>query len=238
MAMEKSIKYIQISDEIKDKILSGILKPNEMLSSENQLAAEYNVSRVTIRKALMRLIDEGYLFSVPGKGTFVDYFNKNIYRIPLSLESILKSRYDGETLIGSKIINPDIDMVYHLQIAPKEKVISIEWLLSIENNPVVYDIKYIPFFPALPIGEIDLKYSSLSRILSSKFNLRDLQEEIAIECVCPNEKICRYLGMDFDSNESVILLNKFIYDRENNPVGWSLNYVRSDYCTLKAEFQC
>lgn len=144
--MEKSIKYIQISDEIKNKILSGILKPNEMLSSENQLAAEYNVSRVTIRKALMRLIDEGYLFSVPGKGTFVDYFNKNIYRIPLSLESILKSPYDGETLIGSKIINPDIDMVYHLQIAPKEKVISIEWLLSIENNPVVYDIKYIPFF--------------------------------------------------------------------------------------------
>lgn len=144
--MEKSIKYIQISDEIKNKILSGILKPNEMLSSENQLAAEYNVSRVTIRKALMRLIDEGYLFSVPGKGTFVDYFNKNTYRIPLSLESILKSPYDGETLIGSKIINPDIDMVYHLQIAPKEKVISIEWLLSIENNPVVYDIKYIPFF--------------------------------------------------------------------------------------------
>ncbi|MEG0379614.1 MAG: GntR family transcriptional regulator, partial [Eubacterium sp.] len=235
MAMRKSIKYIQISDEIKAKILAGILKPNEMLSSESQLSSEYNVSRVTIRKALMRLIDEGYLFSVPGKGTFVDYFNKNSYRIPLSLNNILKTPYDKETLIGSQIIKPDIDMVYHLQIAPKERVISIEWVLSIAGTPAVYDIKYIPFFPALPIGEIDLKYSSLPQILSSKFNLRDMQEEVTIECVCPGERACRYLEMDASKNEAVILLNKFVYDHEDNPVGWSLNYIKNDYCSLKAE---
>lgn len=61
---------LQIKTNIRDKILSGRLKPDEKLASENNLAEEYGVSRMTARQALIELITEGALYRIPGKGTF------------------------------------------------------------------------------------------------------------------------------------------------------------------------
>lgn len=63
--------YLQIVDSIKDKISSGILKAGDQISSHNELAQEYGVSLITVKKALTELIHEGVLFSRIGKGTFV-----------------------------------------------------------------------------------------------------------------------------------------------------------------------
>ena len=60
-----------IIKDIKSAINSGKYEANDRIPSENQLANEYGVSRQTVRKALGRLIDEGYLYAVHGSGTFV-----------------------------------------------------------------------------------------------------------------------------------------------------------------------
>ncbi|MDZ7332329.1 MAG: GntR family transcriptional regulator, partial [candidate division KSB1 bacterium] len=63
--------YLQIVDTIKEKIESGELQPGDQISSQNELAQEYGVSLITVKKALTELILEGVLFSRVGKGTFV-----------------------------------------------------------------------------------------------------------------------------------------------------------------------
>ena len=63
--------YVQIIKDIKGKISSGQLTIGEQLKSHKELAAEYNVSLITIKSALSTLIDDGILFSRVGKGTFV-----------------------------------------------------------------------------------------------------------------------------------------------------------------------
>ena len=62
---------LQIKEGIRDRILSDRLKPDDKLPSENNLAEECGVSRMTARQALVELISEGALYRVPGKGTFV-----------------------------------------------------------------------------------------------------------------------------------------------------------------------
>lgn len=57
--------------DIKKAINSGKYEANDKIPSENQLAMEYGVSRQTVRKALGRLIDEGYLYALHGSGTYV-----------------------------------------------------------------------------------------------------------------------------------------------------------------------
>lgn len=64
-------KYELIIEDIKKAINSGKVLPNQKISSENQLAEKYGVSRQTVRKALGFLIDNGYLYPVHGSGTFV-----------------------------------------------------------------------------------------------------------------------------------------------------------------------
>ncbi len=63
--------YQQIAEEIKAKIRSGKLKVGDAIGSHSELTAQYEVSVITVKKALSDLIKEGYLYSRVGKGTFV-----------------------------------------------------------------------------------------------------------------------------------------------------------------------
>ena len=63
--------YKKIYNDFLEKINSGSLKPGERLPSEMELCSLYNVSRITSKRALELLADQGYIFRSPGKGSFV-----------------------------------------------------------------------------------------------------------------------------------------------------------------------
>ena len=63
--------YIQLKNTIKEAIVSGNLKSGDKIPSEVMLQKTYNVSRVTVRKAVEELVQENYLIKLQGKGTYV-----------------------------------------------------------------------------------------------------------------------------------------------------------------------
>ncbi|MCF6470124.1 GntR family transcriptional regulator [Nonomuraea sp. MG754425] len=63
--------YVVISDEIADLIRSGELRPNRSIPSEKALMRKYGVSRATARKAVSRLREQRWVFTVPYRGTYV-----------------------------------------------------------------------------------------------------------------------------------------------------------------------
>ncbi|MEP7023119.1 MAG: winged helix-turn-helix domain-containing protein [Actinomycetota bacterium] len=63
--------YQQLAALIRDQIASGELAPRTMVPSITTLAADHNLSVVTVRKAMGLLIKEGLVQTVPGRGTFV-----------------------------------------------------------------------------------------------------------------------------------------------------------------------
>ena len=63
--------YLQIINDIKEKISSGELKVGQQLASHTELREIYGVSLITVRRALSELAKEKVLFSRVGKGTYV-----------------------------------------------------------------------------------------------------------------------------------------------------------------------
>ena len=63
--------YEQLMDQIKNEILSGGLKENEVLPSVRALSGELRISALTVKKAYDRLEEEGFIVTVHGKGSFV-----------------------------------------------------------------------------------------------------------------------------------------------------------------------
>ncbi len=63
--------YIQIRENIRSRIESGELNPLEPLPCDNLLCREYQVSKITVKKALEDLKAEGYIIRIKRKGTFV-----------------------------------------------------------------------------------------------------------------------------------------------------------------------
>ncbi len=63
--------HIQLLDELRHKVMTGLLKPHERLPGEWELASDLAISRATVQKAWQTAEEEGLLYRVPGKGTFV-----------------------------------------------------------------------------------------------------------------------------------------------------------------------
>lgn len=63
--------YEQLVEKIKELIINNVMKPDEQLPAVRVLASELTVNPNTIQKAYRELEHRGYIYSVPGKGSFV-----------------------------------------------------------------------------------------------------------------------------------------------------------------------
>lgn len=63
--------YVQVADYIASQVASGRLREGARLSPERELAEEYRVSYMTVRRAMKELRERGVVISVHGKGTFI-----------------------------------------------------------------------------------------------------------------------------------------------------------------------
>lgn len=72
--------YDQIVEQIKSHIMNGELREDELLPSIRNLAKELHISVITTKRAYEELEREGYIVSVPGKGSFVAAQNQELLR--------------------------------------------------------------------------------------------------------------------------------------------------------------
>lgn len=94
--------YEQIGQQLKEEIITGRLKEGEPLPSIRSLARDLKISVITTKRAYEELEKEGMIYSVPGKGFFVDnpavdyLAEKRIQGMEEELAEILKRyREDG-----------------------------------------------------------------------------------------------------------------------------------------------
>lgn len=98
--------YEQIVKQIKNNIIKGELEEGEMLPSIRGLAQELQISVITTKRAYEELEHEGFIETVPGKGSFVSTQNKELIK-----EKRLKILEDKliEVIEESKDLNISID---------------------------------------------------------------------------------------------------------------------------------
>jgi GntR family transcriptional regulator, N-acetylglucosamine utilization regulator len=63
--------YYQLEGLLREQVHAGRWEPGQQVPSEKQLCERYSVSRTTVRQAVGNLVQEGLLYHVKGKGTFV-----------------------------------------------------------------------------------------------------------------------------------------------------------------------
>ena len=86
--------YEQIVDGFKKLIVTGLIKKDEKMPSVRELASQYAINPNTIQRAYRDLENDGYIYSVPGKGSFAVDVNeisgKHIAEIYDRLDTVLK----------------------------------------------------------------------------------------------------------------------------------------------------
>ena len=225
--------YLQILHQIKDQIHEGKIKPDEMLKSENAYCEDFCVSRMTIRKSLSVLANEGYIYSKRGKGYYVSnpnidkyifYYNETNNTEGVSKESLMTS---------VDVIKPTIEIMMNLQIPKNKYVITIKRVLMKQEKPMGYDIKYIPYTIGTPIVEKEIHYSTFPEMMAKKKSLFAIKKELKIKSVLSNPELNKVLKLNDIS--AIMLIEQKLFDEKDKPIGWGLTYYIGDYYNIMAK---
>lgn len=157
--------YQQVKEDIKSAIQRGKYKPKEKIPAEPELSAEYSVSRITIRRAVEELCNEGYLVKMQGRGTFVSTPRIQRKLSGSRLESFSKTCRDagsrpGARLIGRQIVPIREDEREFLGLGPDALLIHIERLRTADGLPIFLENLFLPYEEFKPLMTAELNDSS------------------------------------------------------------------------------
>ena len=224
--------YLQVEADIKNRILSKQYMPGDKLPTENELSAQYEVSKITIRKAIQNLSDEGYVNKVQGKGTFINFKkDKLLLNKTRGFKEILSSR--GHTsrhdIIQASFLYADEDIAEKLMVPQGTKVVYIERLVWQDDEPIAIDKIYIE----------DARFPDFITTLSKDRSFYQVMDECYH--IRPKHSVLEIDGKAAQSHSADILkcnvgdplfsIHKISYDQDDKPIHYSLTTVRCDRVT-------
>lgn len=224
--------YLQIVEGIKEKIKNGVLKPGDAIPSENSLCETYSVSRMTVRKGLALLISEGYITSIPGKGSFVNEPDSEKYTLYYNEMSNLINSIDHTKLIEVNIVLPSAKLIDTLNISSNRKIILIKRLFYSNGEKVAFDQKYLIYYKGMPVVEKEIKYGTFPDMVSKYTSLFAIKKELTISAELPNEEISKHLSLY--NTVPLLVVEQKLFNSQKKPIGLGITYFRGDYCKLFA----
>jgi GntR family transcriptional regulator len=220
--------YLQVIDQIKRDIKSGVYKEKEKLPSEFQLSKLLGVSRATLREALRLLEEENIVSRRHGVGTFVNpkpIFSSGIEQLHSVTDMIERSgKVSGSQYLSAELIEPTDDDKDRFTNLSLYRIAEIERVRTADGEPVVYCIDKIPE-QFISVNQIH-KQDSLFESIESYGRKHIAYAVTYIEPIGYHERISPILNCQPD--QSLLLLKQMHFTTNDEPVLFSLNYFRSD----------
>jgi GntR family transcriptional regulator len=164
--------YHQVESDIRDRILTGEWEPRHRIPSEVRLCELYGASRITVRRALSNLVQDGLLVRQPGRGTFVR--QPHLTAGPRGLTSYSEEMAALGFAAGARVLSIGIQpapswAAERLRLPSAEPVLLIERLRTADGEPMGLQTVRLPAarFPGLE--DEDLEDRSLYGVLAQRF---------------------------------------------------------------------
>jgi GntR family transcriptional regulator len=138
--------YLQVANALKSEILEGRLRPGGRLPSEAELVDRSKLSRITVRKGIDVLENEGWVIRKQGLGTFVqDAANQDLSKVKTITEVLLEQCVNPRVKVlkfDSTIAPEQVRIIFRLKA--KEKILYIERLFLDDTRPIARLQNYLP----------------------------------------------------------------------------------------------
>ena len=230
--------YHQIKQWFSSRILSGELAPSERLPDEFELCERLGVSRGVVRQAMTDLEYAGMISRQRGRGTFV-----SIPKTAEGLISGLRGLADDAAMRGQKVDSKVLllrethageTVARKLQLDPGDPVVELERLRSLDDEPHVVVVTYLPSFlvPGLVKGDFS-GATSLYRTLRENYGLGIVSGVRRVEVMAAGARQARLLQVNRGS--PLLVLRSVGYTTGARPVDYFVAYHRGDRSAFEVE---
>ncbi|MBN8235449.1 GntR family transcriptional regulator [Halobacillus kuroshimensis] len=220
--------YRRIAQQIKEEIESGQWEAGEAIPTELHLSERYDASRVTVRQAVKRLVEEGLLEKVQGSGTYVkeQKIEHNIFEL-ISFTEEMRSlgKEPVNKVIHFQLIEPEPHVRRYLNLEEAEKVFYVRRQRLVDGIPYVLEDTYLPvsLFPNLSYGiMIGSKYDYIEKEVGMK--IKDSFQEVIP--VLPTPDVAEALTVE--ESMPILKIQSYSLFMDGTVFEYSENHFKSD----------
>ncbi len=220
----------EVRRALAEQIGSGRLRPGQRLGAERALAAEFGVSRATLRQALAVLEEGGVVRRVPGRGggTFVakGKIERDLSRI-VGVPALLRSQgvVAWTRVLSARLAEADDVTAQALQARPGELVIDLVRIRLADGSPFSLERARFPArrFPGLlelPLG------GSVYELIEEHFGARPAETVERIEVAAASADEAAIL--DVEPGAPLMAITRTTTDPDGEPIEFSRDLFRAD----------
>lgn len=233
------LKYKDIAEDIRSAIKNGKYNINEQLPLEKEMCSKYGVSRITIKKAVDELVNQGLVIKRRGSGTFVKDIDSNDVSDISDISA--SGQFDGFTssfagkkivskIIEFQVINPTEEVANKLKIDIDEFVYYICRARYADNEPYVVEYTYMPINVIKGLKR-DILEKSIYDYIEKELKLKIKSAHRTVRAILPNEIEEKYL--EVDKNFPILEVDQIAFLDNGQPFEYSKSHHRGD----KSEFK-
>jgi GntR family transcriptional regulator len=224
--------YYQIKERIRTWIINEEYEPGNTIPSEKELAALFNVNRLTVRQAVSHLVQEGILESKRGKGTFVTERRGLLNGFSLEFSGFMDDLF--YQVSRSKTRSADIERVSPSKLIWKklkleekeEEVVRISRVRFLAENSFAYTVNYLPLNIGEKIQLQELYKKPLLFILEQDLKIKFVEACQTIEATFAGKEIAKKLNII--SGSPILFVERIMYGESSKPVEFVQSYYRGD----------
>lgn len=138
--------HYRLEKYLRDQILSGALRPGDLVAPESQLAQQFGASRMTVRQALSRLVFDGLVVRHRGRGTFVAQPRlEHTYIFP-SFEEEMQARgaRTSHKLLDMRTVRAEGKVAESLGVPKGTPITMLQRQRLVDGQVVGYELRYLP----------------------------------------------------------------------------------------------
>ena len=227
----------QLGEAIRDKIVRGEYDPGQPIPTEERLQKFYGVSRITVRLALAKLVNEGYIRRQQGKGTYVNPrglvtkgkpkpFSRDMFGVKSTTKIIQSAgmKVRTEVLLFAREM-PSKEVAERLGISEKDSVLHFERLRYADDKPLVLEKSWIPAAQCPDLKREDIK-GSLYLALFKKYHHHVAAAHQSLRAILASELDARVL--DLQIGEPVMLVDGVTYLEDGRAIEVEESHFRAE----------
>jgi GntR family transcriptional regulator len=229
--------YFQLMEILKEKVQQKEWTAGVQIPSEQDLCALYQVSRTVVRQALRELELEGVISRRKGKGTFISppkISEGLVQKLTGFYQDMVERGLKPVTKVLHQNVNPSTEKVAHfLNIEPGTKVIDIQRLRFIDDEPIQLVTSYIPYEVCPSLASVDLTNRSLYEYLEKEGNVSIARGRRYIEAVLANDNEAELLCIE--RGAPLLMLDSISFSEHDQPVEYYHALHRGDRSRFEVE---
>ncbi|HEY2451280.1 MAG TPA: GntR family transcriptional regulator [Scandinavium sp.] len=230
-AADNTPLYLKFADTVKNAVRSGWLEHGNILPGERDLSQLTGVSRITVRKAMQTLEDEGVVTRARGYGTQIN----NIFEYSLkeargfSQQVVLRGKKPDTLWVNKRVVECPPDVAEQLALEPKSDVFLLKRIRYVDEEAVSIEESWVPshlIADAEDIGISLYEYFRSQHIFPQRTRSR-------VSARMPDAEFQSHIKMD--DKIPVLVIKQVALDQQQRPIEYSISYCRSDLYVFVCE---